>query len=135
MIMFSKVRRIVELSDEELHSGTTILEHIQIALTLFHTHAFVILENAIPETTLTNLRPKMYADAEAKRLDPRTTFNQGTAQTNFSLPPPLDKDFLFESIWANKHAVAILEHLIGPKPQLTFASTNVILPSPDTGAR
>lgn len=51
------------------------------------------------------------------------------------MPPPLDKDFLFESIWANKHATAVLEHLIGPKPQLTFASTNVVLPSLDIEAR
>ncbi|CZR53221.1 uncharacterized protein PAC_03099 [Phialocephala subalpina] len=87
------------------------------SLSLFHTHGFTTLGNSIPEANLTKLKPKMYAEAEAKGLDSRD-FHPRHGSDQLLVAASTGEDFLFKSVRANKPAVAVLEHLNGPNPQI-----------------
>jgi ectoine hydroxylase-related dioxygenase (phytanoyl-CoA dioxygenase family) len=128
------IRQMV-ISEEELKSGKTSLDTIQAAVEDFQTNGFIVLQNAVPHTILDKLSVQMEADARIKLADPDLVFNQGNEKTNFSVSPPLSKDWLHEEVWANKHAMAVMENIIGPKPQLAFASSNIVLPSEGNSAR
>jgi hypothetical protein len=123
------------VSDGELMSGKTSFETIQAAVECFNTNGFVILQNAVPHAILDKFSFQMQADARIKLADLNLVFNQGNKKTNFSVSPPLSKQWLLEEVWANRHAVAIMENIIGPKPQLAFASSNIVFPSEGDSAR
>jgi hypothetical protein len=97
----------VRIAAFERTTSITAPYNIKEAIDHFHTFGFVILEDVIELDVLEKLSAKMQGDAGIKRNDPNLVFNQGVLQTNFSMPPPLEKEFLFESVWANKHAVAV----------------------------
>ncbi|RAL66310.1 hypothetical protein DID88_005980 [Monilinia fructigena] len=106
----------VIISDEELKSGVTTLEHVQAGVEEFH-------KNGIMNT-----------DGAKKLEDPNLVFNHGNEKNNFSIYPPLSKEWLIEDIWANKHAAAVMEAIIG-LPQLVYAGSNINLPTQDPAAR
>jgi hypothetical protein len=47
-----------------------------------------------------------------------------------SLVPPFSDELLFENIFANRHATAIMEQIIGPMPMLCWASSGIALENP-----
>jgi hypothetical protein len=55
-------------------------------------------------------------------------WNQGRASGNISQPLPSIPEYLHEDIWANRLGVNIMTHIIGPTPQLSFATSNIALP-------
>ncbi|TGO80625.1 hypothetical protein BELL_0004g00520 [Botrytis elliptica] len=122
------------LSDEELASGITSLENIQAGVEEFHTNGIVIFENAIPHDILDKFYEKMNTDGAKRLEDPKVFFNHGNEKTNFSICPPLSKEWLAEDIWANKHASAVMEAVFG-KPQLAYAGSNINLPAADPTSR
>jgi hypothetical protein len=82
------------------------------------------------------MKEHMEEDIETKLADEtKVVFNSGESMSNFSISPPLKKDWLMQDFWANKHAVAIMENIIGPKPQLCFASSNINIPRGSTLGR
>ncbi|KAG4035260.1 hypothetical protein MFRU_001g00310 [Monilinia fructicola] len=124
----------VVISDEELKSGVTTLEHVQTGVEEFHRNGIVIFENAIPHDVIDKFYEKMNTDVAQKLKDPDLVFNPGNEKTNFSIYPPLSKDWLIEDIWANKHAAAVMEAIIG-LPQLVYAGSTINLPTQDPTAR
>lgn len=124
----------VIISDEELKSGVTSLDNIQAGVEEFHKHGFVVFENAIPLDIIDKFYEKMSADGAKKLEDPTTFFNSGKERTNFSISPPLSKEWLVEDMWANKHAAAVMEAIFG-KPQLTYAGSNINRPTQDMTSR
>lgn len=120
--------RPVKLSDEERVSGTTSLEHIQLGVEEFHKNGFLVIENAIENRLLDALNRQMVADIELSLAWPRVQFNHGVKHKNISQTPPLSRPFISEEVWANRHAVAIMESILGPRPELSFVSSNIALP-------
>jgi hypothetical protein len=118
----------IRLSDEELSSGTTRPETIQALLTYFHRDGLVVLENAIPSHLIDSLYTRMVADNEIYLSNKFVQFNQGVATKNVSQVPPLSREFLLPEFYANVHAVAALNYLLGPNPELRFINSNVAGP-------
>ncbi|ESZ98637.1 hypothetical protein SBOR_0977 [Sclerotinia borealis F-4128] len=124
----------VIISDEELKSGVTSLENVQAGVEEFHKNGIVVFENAIPHDIIDKFHEKMNADGAKKLEDPNLAFNHGNEKTNFSISPPLSKEWLVEDVWANKHAAAVMEAIIGI-PQLVYAGSNINLPTQDSTSR
>jgi hypothetical protein len=121
-------RRIV-VSEEEFSTGVTSLDNIQAGVEEFQTHGFVVLESAIANSIVDKLSIQMRANSATCLTFPDLVFNHGNEHNNFSMTPPLSDEFMFEDIWANKHATTIMQQIIGPKPLLCWASSNVAIPS------
>jgi len=118
----------IRLSDEELKTGQTRPDTIQQLLTYFHRDGFVVLENAIPLDLIDSLYTHMVAENDEYLSRPFTQFNQGAATKNVSQVPPLTPEFLRPELYANKHALAALQYLLGPHPELRFINSNVACP-------
>lgn len=120
-------RRVV-ISPKETAIGTLKLDNVQVGVEEFQTQGFVILENAVDQHSIGKLHNQILKDSATPREFPELGFNHGMEDTNFSITPPLSDEFLIEEVWANKHAIAIIEQLIGPKPVLCWAASNIALP-------
>ncbi|OCK90477.1 uncharacterized protein K441DRAFT_666174 [Cenococcum geophilum 1.58] len=116
--ILEKERTIVQLSRQNIQSG----------LEEFHRNGLVILENAVGHGAIDHVRQRMLEDFRKHRNSPNVHWNQGKCSRNISQTPPLLSEYLHEEIWANRLAVNIMEHIIGPKPQLSFATSNIVLP-------
>lgn len=101
---------------------------LQSALETFHRDGIVIIPDAIPTSVLDVLRGQMSIELPVLLSWPGVQYNQGKANLNVSQCPPLSRDFLFKDVWANDRAVAIVERLLGPKPQLAYVGGNTSLP-------
>jgi hypothetical protein len=119
---------LVRLSDEELASGNTSLDTIQACLEAFHRDGVVVLYNAIPETLIDKLNKKMIEDSIRIQDLQGTHFHQGKNTRNMSVAPPLTQEWIMKEFWANDHVVRIVEHILGPKPELVFVRSNSTLP-------
>lgn len=117
----------VRVSDDDLAVGTTDPATTQAALESFHEYGFVILENAIPHKILDKFHDQFTKDLNKKVEAGGTRSNHGN-NTNFSFSPPLTAEWIHEEVWANKHGLTVIENIIGPKPQLNFASSNISMP-------
>ncbi len=127
----ARPRRIV-ISEEEFSTGITNLDNVQAGVEDFQNHGFVILENAIGNDVVDKVGNQMRTDAAASLTFPDLVFNHGNEHNNFSITPPLSDELMFEEIWANRHAAAIMHHIIGPRPILCWASSNVAIQSGGT---
>jgi hypothetical protein len=47
---------------------------------------------------------------------------------NIAQVPPLYKEYLFGDIFANPIATAILNNILGPRPELRYLNSNTVLP-------
>jgi ectoine hydroxylase-related dioxygenase (phytanoyl-CoA dioxygenase family) len=123
----AKNAKVVRISDEEYRTGQTSYDTIQACVEAFHSDGIVILSNAVSHKTINHLNDQMIKEIDIIRAWPGVHYNHGRAARNISQSPPLSNEFLHEEIWANRHAVAVLEYILGPRPQLSFASSNVAL--------
>jgi ectoine hydroxylase-related dioxygenase (phytanoyl-CoA dioxygenase family) len=121
------VKRI-RISKEERRSLRLSKQHVQQGLDEFHRNGFVILENAVSHGSLEHIHHRMLQDfgKHSKSSSPR--WNQGQASGNASQPLPVLLEYLHEDVWANPFGVDIMENIIGPRPQLSFATSNIALP-------
>jgi ectoine hydroxylase-related dioxygenase (phytanoyl-CoA dioxygenase family) len=101
---------------------------LQKALEEFHQNGFVILENAVELRSTEHIHQRMLQDFRTHLQSPRIHWNQGRNSGNISQSPPPSPEYLHEDIWANRLGVHIMEHIIGPKPQLSFVTSNIALP-------
>ncbi|OQE16567.1 hypothetical protein PENFLA_c027G08429 [Penicillium flavigenum] len=124
----SPIWHSITLSDAELATGETSLENIQAGVEQFHKNGFIIIENSIPCHILDNVREQMTKDIDSSLAWPRVQFNHGVQHKNISQTPPLAAKFLHKELWANPHAIAIIENILGPRPELSFVSSNIALP-------
>lgn len=120
--------RKIRISDEELRTGRTELHVIQAGVEDFHKNGFVVLENAIPHVVLDHIKRRMMQEIPLTKALPRPPYNHGLGSQNICQMPPLSKEFIHEELWANRHAVAVMENMLGPRPVLCFADSNIALP-------
>jgi hypothetical protein len=119
---------LVRVSDEDLANGTTSLDTLQACMEAFHRDGVVVLYNAIPEELIDKLNKKMTEDSIRIQDLEGTHFHQGKNTKNMSVAPPLTKEWIMREFWANAHVVKIVEHVLGPKPELVFVRSNSTLP-------
>jgi len=118
---------IVKISPEELKAGNTKPENIQACLAAFHRDGFAVLEGAIPDDVVDKINKKMLADTDILTSRGDTHYNQGKHIRNISQKPPLQNEWMFREVWANVHALDVIENILGPKPELRFANSNIAL--------
>jgi ectoine hydroxylase-related dioxygenase (phytanoyl-CoA dioxygenase family) len=66
----------------------------------------------------------MIPEAQKLYSNTATHRNFGQATGNIQQEPVVEADYIFEDILANPWATSIVEHMIGPNPQLRFYSAN-----------
>jgi hypothetical protein len=109
----------LSLTEEEFRTGVTSPATIQAGLEHFYENGFVIIENAICHDIIDRMRERMEQDIPINLTSPGASYNHGLDARNVSQTPPLERDFIYEELYANCHAIAILEHILGPRPQLS----------------
>lgn len=120
---------------EDRLSGTTSLETIQSVVEAFHRDGFCAISNAIDPAVVDRLNARMLQDTPVYLERPTLHYNQGKKAMNISQIPPLTEEFLFREIWANPHAMSIMEYILGPRPECRFVNSNTALPNPNPAAR
>ncbi|KAI6089807.1 hypothetical protein F4821DRAFT_256811 [Hypoxylon rubiginosum] len=118
----------IYISNDERKSGMMSPENLQSGLKEFHKNGLVILQNAIRLVALDHVKKRMLQDIPKHLASRKVHYNHGTELKNISQTPPLSPEYLHEEVWANRFAVAIMEHIIGPRPQLSYATSNIALP-------
>lgn len=115
---------IVKLTPEELSSGKLSSHTLQSALEALHQDGILALENAVNTTHLDKLNERMTPEAKSLYSNANTHRNFGQATGNIQQEPVVEQDYIFSDIIANPWATSIIEHMIGPTPQLRFYSAN-----------
>jgi ectoine hydroxylase-related dioxygenase (phytanoyl-CoA dioxygenase family) len=118
----------VRLTDLERAAQCPSATNLQLSLTQFHKNGIAIIENAVAHSSLDHIRERMLQDLPRNLASPQVHYNHGKTHRNVSQTPPLLVGYLHEDVWANRIAVTLIEHIIGPKPQLSFATSNIALP-------
>jgi Phytanoyl-CoA dioxygenase (PhyH) len=116
------------VSGKEHCYGKLTQRNLQVGLAEFHKNGFLILENAIGHKYIDHIRERMLKDFPKNLGSPTVHYNHGKNAGNISQTPPLLSEYLHGAVWANCFAVQLMEHIIGPKPQLSFATSNIVLP-------
>jgi ectoine hydroxylase-related dioxygenase (phytanoyl-CoA dioxygenase family) len=116
---------IIKLTPEELATKTLSSHNLQASLEALHQDGILALENAVNTTHLDKLNERMIPEAKRLYANTNTHRNFGHATGNIQQEPVVEKDYIFEDILANPWATSIIEHMIGPNPQLRFYSANV----------
>ncbi|OOQ87481.1 phytanoyl-CoA dioxygenase family protein [Penicillium brasilianum] len=115
---------IIKLTSEELASKKLSSRTLQAALEALHKDGILALENAVDTTHLDKLNARMIPEAQKLYSNTATHRNFGQATGNIQQEPVVEADYIFEDILANPWATSIVEHMIGPNPQLRFYSAN-----------
>ncbi|KAF2029852.1 hypothetical protein EK21DRAFT_14803, partial [Setomelanomma holmii] len=118
----------VRLTDQERIAQRLSSRSLQLGITEFHNNGISIIENAVAHGPLDHIRERMLQDLPRNLASPQVHYNQGRTHRNVSQTPPLLAEYLHEDVWANRIAVALIENIIGPKPQLSFATSNIAIP-------
>ena len=53
--------------------------------------------------------------------------SQGIDKGNVAQVPPMEKDYMFPEIYANKPAGAVMTNIFGPVPELRFVRSNTLI--------
>jgi hypothetical protein len=114
----------IELSDEEWLTGVPEDLTIEKALTALHRDGIVVVTNAIDSGHLDQLNDKLVHDINELLKRPNKPHETHSGSGNFVHFPPLHKEYLFGDVYANPIAGAILNNILGPKPELCYIGTN-----------
>lgn len=118
----------IRISDAELKEAQLSPSNLQQALAEFHRNGFLVLENSVSHRSLDHVRERMLKDVPKNLASSNIHFNHGKNSGNITQTPPLLAEYLHEDIWANRLAIQLIEHIIGPYPQLSYATSNIALP-------
>ena len=118
----------IYVSEKERKAAQLSYQNMQKGLEGFHRNGLIILENAVGCTAIEHVHGRMLQDFQRHSRSSNVHCNQGRDSGNISQPPPSLPEYLHEDIWANRLAVNIMENIIGPRPQLSFATSNIVLP-------
>ncbi|KAK5133768.1 hypothetical protein LTR08_007418 [Meristemomyces frigidus] len=125
--MESLLVHVVHIPNDVRHSGVVTPDILAEAVTYLHRDGVVILENAIDPCHLDTLEALLGPEAEETARDPDHHFNFGKETRNMDQAPPLVPDLMFQDIWANGIAVAVLSAVMGPKLVCHYANGNTAL--------
>jgi hypothetical protein len=119
---------VIHLSDEERDTGVLTPLHMFDAIDAFFVDGVVVLENAVEVKYIDALNERMVPDTEElKRNADKIHWNQGRAKGNVSQNPPLEKEYMYPQIYANKPAAAVMANIFGPRPQIRYIRTNTLI--------
>ncbi|KAL3448405.1 hypothetical protein BJX65DRAFT_307265 [Aspergillus insuetus] len=130
---------VVRLSDHEQITGEMTLENLATAIMAFHRDGLVVIENCVNTEHCDTLNEIMSAEVDALIKNPKTHFNDNKAAPpeersgNMQQRPPLEPALMYEDIWANKAAAAVLNIILGPKPRCNFVDGNTALANEYSG--
>ncbi|KYG50109.1 hypothetical protein M433DRAFT_139435 [Acidomyces richmondensis BFW] len=123
--LYNQTVRSLYISDDVRSSGQVSPEVIAEAVTFLHRDGIVVLENAIDPDHLNSLAAILRPEAEEIARDPDHHFNWNKG--NMDQAPPLKVDVMFDDIWANPVATAILSAILGPNPTCHYDNGNTAL--------
>jgi ectoine hydroxylase-related dioxygenase (phytanoyl-CoA dioxygenase family) len=118
----------VWVSERERKAARLSPANVQQGIQGFHANGLVILENAVESYTVDHVLKRMLQDFNSHRQSSNLRWNQGRSSGNVSQSVPSLPEYLHEDIWANRLGVEIMENIIGPKPHLSLATSNIALP-------
>lgn len=119
--------RTIAIPDECRETGRLSPELMAEALTFLHRDGIIILANAIDTEHLDALQAVLGPEAEEIAQDPNHHFNFGKETRNMDQAPPLEPKLMYNDIWANPAAVAILKNVLGPELVCHYANGNTAL--------
>jgi ectoine hydroxylase-related dioxygenase (phytanoyl-CoA dioxygenase family) len=122
----NQVQRII-VSDQERASRIPSAETVGAAVSILQRDGILILEDVVDKAALAKLNCVLAERSEEMAKDSSTHFNQGKATRNFSQPPPVTPDLMFQSIWANHFTATISAAILGPSPRVHYANGNTAL--------
>jgi ectoine hydroxylase-related dioxygenase (phytanoyl-CoA dioxygenase family) len=117
----------ISLPDSVRESCVLSPELMAEALTFLHRDGIIILANAIDTNHIDALQAILGPEAEQVAQDPNHHFNFGRETRNMDQAPPLEPELMYEDIWANPAAVAILKNVMGPELVCHYANGNTAL--------
>lgn len=115
---------VIQLTWEELATKRLSSHNLQASLQALHQDGILAIENAVNTTHLDRLNERMIPEAQRLYSNPNTHRNFGQETGNIQQEPVIEEGYVFEDILANPWATCIVEHMIGPNPQLRFYSAN-----------
>ena len=119
---------VIHLSDEERDTGVLTPLHMFEAIDAFFVDGVVVLENAVEVKYVDALNERMLPDTEELKRNPdKIHWNQGQATGNVSQNPPLEKEFMYPQIYANRPAASVMANILGPRPQIRYIRTNTLV--------
>ncbi|TPX16156.1 uncharacterized protein E0L32_004151 [Thyridium curvatum] len=132
---------VIRLSDEERDSGSLTDHHLYDAVEAFFNDGFVVLENAVHDDLIDKLNDRMLQDTQKllaghglshyAPLNNKVAEKGAAAGGNLSQVPPLEKEWLFPEVFANKHAAQVISYILGPRPEVHFLRSNTLLKNDD----
>jgi ectoine hydroxylase-related dioxygenase (phytanoyl-CoA dioxygenase family) len=118
----------VEASNDEAVRMQLSDANLERALRSYHHDGIAIIQDAIDPRLLDHVHAQMLRDLPRNVDSDTVHYNHGRTSGNVTQTPPLSTTYIHEQIWANRLAIHVIEHIIGPRPQLSFATSNIILP-------
>ncbi|KAF2721196.1 phytanoyl-CoA dioxygenase family protein [Polychaeton citri CBS 116435] len=97
------------------------------AVTHLHHDGILILENAIDTSHLDTLNALLSKEAFELSRDPSHHSNFGEQTRNMDQAPPLTRDLMFDDVWNNHFAVAVLKAVLGGNVVCHYANGNTAL--------
>lgn len=116
----------LNITPEEVSSGTLREDHLHAALNALAADGFVALNDVVDRGHLAMLRERMLEDLAAilARPDAPYNFNTGNVQQD---PPPFPP-YLFKDVLLNEQVIAITRAVLGPGVKNGYYSGNTALP-------
>ncbi|KAI5865654.1 hypothetical protein GGS23DRAFT_437052 [Durotheca rogersii] len=129
--------KVITLTDEERDSGVMGDKKLYDAIEAFFTEGLVVIENAIDVAIIDKLNKRMLQDTEKllngggqvhfNHLNQNAATKGAAAGGNLSQVPPLEKEWLFPEVYANKHGARVVSNILGPRPEVHFIRSNTLL--------
>ncbi|CRG86569.1 hypothetical protein PISL3812_03579 [Talaromyces islandicus] len=129
--------QVIVLTDEERDSGIMGDKKLYDAIEAFFTDGLVVVENAIDARIIDKLNERMLQDTNKllagegqvhfNHLNANVATKGAAAGGNLSQVPPLEKEWLFPEVFANKHGARIVSNILGPRPEVHFIRSNTLL--------
>ncbi|CAK7239462.1 MAG: hypothetical protein STHCBS139747_000893 [Sporothrix thermara] len=129
--------KTIVLTDEERDSGVMSDTKLYDAIEAFFTDGLVVVENAIDVAIIDKLNTRMLQDTQKllagqghvhfNHLNVSAGTKGAAVGGNLSQVPPIEKEYLFPEVYANKHGARIVSNILGPRPEVHFIRSNTLL--------
>ncbi|KAF4460867.1 phytanoyl- dioxygenase family [Fusarium albosuccineum] len=129
--------KVISLTDEERDSGVMGDKKLYDAIDAFFTDGLVVIDNAIDAAIIDKLNERMLQDTTKllagqgkvhfNHLNENAATKGAASGGNLSQVPPLEKEWLFPEVYANKHATRVVSNILGPRPEAHFIRSNTLI--------
>jgi ectoine hydroxylase-related dioxygenase (phytanoyl-CoA dioxygenase family) len=118
----------IRVSEQERKAARLSHGNLRRGVEEFHNNGLVILENVVEPRSADHMLQRMLQDFNIHRQSSNLRWNQGRNSGNISQPLPSLPAYLHKDIWANSFGIEMMENIIGSKPRLSLATSNIALP-------